>query len=236
MALKDLVASKASLAEGAIEEIVGDFARFDPDHRVIIFTPEAHELSRKAKVLIYLVALQGWPFVLDEPVPVDAKPGEIEEHTGIPGGTLRPMLKELKDRNVIIERGGRYSVRAAALRAIKEEIDGLSSSSRSRRSRLASAQEAALEKGTKAKAKRARGSSDTSNLQEQFNALIDGGFFDNPKSLAELQKQFHKQAIIVPQTSIPPYLLGAVRSGRLERDKADLNGKRVWVYTRKRKQ
>jgi hypothetical protein len=228
------------LTEDAIEEIVAEFARFDPDHKAIVFTPESYKLSSKVKVLIYLVALQGWPFVLDASVPVDAKPGEIEEHVGIPGGTLRPILKELKDRNVITERGGRYSVRAAALRVIKEEVGGKSSAPHAKRSGRkspsASGQERALEKATTGAAgeKRSRRSSNTNNLQDQFNALIDGGFFDKPKSLSDLQKQFHKQAVIVPQTSIPPYLLKGIRSERLERDKVDVNGRRVWVYTRKR--
>jgi hypothetical protein len=240
MALKDLIASKAALAEDAIEEIIGEFARYDPDHRVIIFTPEAHRLSNKARVLIYLVALQGWPFILDDAVPVDAKPGEIEEHTGIPGGTLRPTLKELKDRSVIIERGGRYSIRAVALQAIKAELAGSASNSGSkkspRKSRSAPVEDNALEEGTTATLdeKRARRSK-TGNLQEQFDLLVDGNFFDKPKSLADVQKQFHKKALIVPQTSLPPYLLRAVRSERLDRDKADVNGRHVWVYTRKRK-
>jgi hypothetical protein len=49
MALKDLIASKASLTEDAIEEIVAEFARFDPDHKAIVFTPESYKLSSKVK-------------------------------------------------------------------------------------------------------------------------------------------------------------------------------------------
>ena len=94
MGLKDLIASKSSLAEDVIEEIVSEYVRYDTDHKAVFLTPEGHELSGKSKVLIYLVALQGWPFVMDDVVPTDAKPGEIEEHTAIPGGTLRPLLKE----------------------------------------------------------------------------------------------------------------------------------------------
>ena len=93
MGLKDLIASKSSLAEDVIEEIVSEYVRYDTDHKAVFLTPEGHELSGKSKVLVYLVALQGWPFVIDDVVPTDPKPGEIEEHTGIPGGTLRPLLR-----------------------------------------------------------------------------------------------------------------------------------------------
>ena len=244
MALKDLVASKSSLAEDVIERIISDYVRFDPDHKEIVFTPEAHGLSNKAKTLIYLVALQGWPYVMEETVPLDAKPGEIEEQTNIAGGTLRPLLKELKDRNVISERGGRYSVRAAALRTIQGELGGMaagSSSSERRNPRKQKSEEgsnAAIETGTiddqtsnsKKKARRMSGG----NLAERFQSWIDDGYFDEPRSLADAQARFHKEALIVPQSSLPKYFLKGVRSGQLDRDKAEVNGKTVWVYSRKK--
>ena len=238
MALKDLIASKASLAEDVIEEIVSEFVRFDPDHKAVVFTPKAHGLSTKARVLIYLVALQGWSFVVDDPVPADAKPSEITEHTGIAGGTLRPVLKELKDRHIIVQRGGRYSVRSVALQAIKSELGGsaINSTKPNRKSKLRADHdgESESEPPSEATGKRGRRSSGINKLGEEFDALINGGFFNKQKTLADVQQHFHKRAMIVPQTSMPPYLLKAVRSGQLERDKIEVNGRAVWAYTKKR--
>jgi hypothetical protein len=244
MALKDLVASKASLAEDVIEQIISDYVRFDADQKEIVLTPDAHGLSNKAKILIYLVALQGWPYVLDEVVPVDAKPGEIEERTNIAGGSLRPLLRDLKDRKIISEKGGRYSVRAVALRTIQDELDGKTAGSTSgkrsarRKQKSEEVSEAATDSASnddppsdsKKKSRRSAGG----GVAERFQSWIDSGYFDKPKSLGDVQERFHKEAIIVPQTSLPSYLLKGVRSGQLERDKAEKNGKTVWLYSRKK--
>lgn len=241
MGLKDLIASKSSLAEDVIEEIVSEYVRYDTDHKTVFLTPEGHELSGKSKVLIYLVALQGWPFVVEDVVPTDPKPGEIEEHTGIPGGTLRPLLKELKDRRIIVEKGGRYSVLSAALQSIKKEL-GATPSVSARRSkpkkRKANSKSDSeveqtseiAEAGSSAKKKAVRKSASTANVAERFTLWIEQGYFNDWKTLSDVQKRFHKEAVMVPQTSMPSYLLGAVRAGRLEREKHDINGRTVWVY------
>jgi hypothetical protein len=239
MGLKDLIASKSSLAEDVIEEIVSEYVRYDTDHKAVFLTPEGHELSGKSKVLIYLVALQGWPFVMDDVVLTDPKPGEIEEHTGIPGGTLRPLLKELKDRRIIIEKGGRYSVLSAALRSIKKELGSTPPASAARskpKKRKAIPNNEAeetneiAEVGSSAKKKTVRKSVSTANVAERFTLWIGQGYFNDWKTLSDVQKRFHKEAVMVPQTSMPSYLLGAVRAGRLEREKHDINGKTVWAY------
>lgn len=241
MGLKDLIASKSSLAEDVIEEIVSEYVRYDTDHKTVFLTPEGHELSGKSKVLIYLVALQGWPFVMDDVVATDPKPGDIEEHTGIPGGTLRPLLKELKDRRIIIEKGGRYSVLSAALQSIKKELGSVPSASTARskpRKRKANSKpdneakdtSELAKPGSSAKRKTVRKSANTANVAERFTLWIDQGYFNDWKTLSDVQKRFHKEAILVPQTSMPTYLLGAVRAGRLEREKQDTNGRTVWAY------
>lgn len=238
MALKDLVASKASLAEDVIEQIVSDYVRFDTDQKEIAFTPAANDLSNKARILVYLVALQGWPFVLDEMVPADAKPGEIEQQTGISGGTLRPLLKELKDKSIITEKSGRYSVRAIALRTIQKELDGVGgpSAGRSmRKSRRRARMAADASPENPADVKKKGRSSSTPGVGERFQSWIADGYFDKPRTLSDVQQRFHKEAIIVPQTSLPGYLLKSVRSGQLNRDKGEVNRKTVWFYTRVKK-
>lgn len=235
MALKDLIAEKGIAAEQTIEEIVRDHVRYDPDEKAIAFTPAANQLQNKAKVLVYLVALQGWPFVTKESVPVDAKPREITEHTGIQGGTLRPILKELKDRRVIAERSGRYFVRPATLSTIKAELNVAEEDVKPRRvPKRARAKVTANPKVEAASderrdARRQPGKK-TGNVAARFSKWIDDGFFDAPKTLADVQKRFHKEAIMLPRTSVPQYLLKAVRSGKLTREEADINKKRVWVY------
>ena len=62
MALKDLSVETA-LTEGAIEAIVTGYVRYVTSEKKLELTPEGAKLSGKAKVLIHLVALQGWPYV-----------------------------------------------------------------------------------------------------------------------------------------------------------------------------
>ena len=243
MALKDLVAQKAKLTEEAIETIVSDYVRYDIEEREIIFTPEATELSNKAKVLIFLVAQQGWQFVQDEAIDVGMAPLQLEEFLGIQGGTLRPTLKDLKDRNLLAVKSGKYSVRSTSLDAIKAELGGHGRSAPRKPKRTgnkraskptddssSSVDEAAVPK--KAPVKRAKNSAQPSQGPgEAFNRIVAEGFFDDGHTLAQLQTRLHQRAIIIKQTSLPKYLLAAVRDGRLTREKKEVDGKKVWVYT-----
>ncbi|HVJ33777.1 MAG TPA: hypothetical protein VND94_11720 [Terriglobia bacterium] len=243
MALKDLVSKRAALTEGAIEEIISSYVRFDPEERVVIFTPNASGLQNRARILVYLVALQGWPFVSDEEIPIDAKPSEIEEHIGIQGGTLRPILKELKDRHIVSERNGRYFVRPASLEAIKAEFgtSGKDTSASNRivrvRKRLNHDQKQVVAPNQTEEVKesaRRKQIKKTGNLKDRFIKWIADGFFDAPKTLSDVQKRFHKEGLIVPRTSVPKYLLQAVRSGELVREEKEVNQRRVWIYQREK--
>lgn len=122
MPLKDLTIKGTVLREKQIEELVSDYVRYDPETKEIILLPAANSLKNNAKILLYLVALQGWSFVTKDPVPTDATPANIEHALHIPGGTLRPALKGLKESHMILAKGRSYSIHPAALPHIKDVV------------------------------------------------------------------------------------------------------------------
>ena len=243
MALKDIVAQKAQLTEEAIEAIISDYVRYDIEEGEIMFTPEATGLSNKAKVLVFLVAQQGWQFVRDEATDVGMAPSYLEEFLGIQGGTLRPILKDLKDRNLLAAKAGKYSIRSTGLDAIKAELDRHSKSkpqkprkTKKRRTlRPTGDSDFGVDEPSvpkKDSVKRAKSSARAAKgLGEVFNGIVDEGFFDNGGTTAQLHTRLQERAIIIKRTSLPQYLLAAVRGGKLTREKQDVDGKIVWVYT-----
>ena len=243
MALKNLVAHKAQFTEEAIEAIVSHYVRYDVEEFEIVFTSEATALSNKAKVLIFLVAQQGWQFVVDEGIDVEVEPSRMVELLGIRGGSLRPVLKDLKDRNFLTKKSGKYSVRSSSLDAIKVELDGRGGATPRPKKRAAKKRSADVDAEAKTDlditpnpqqtpAKRAKNSTHVRpRPSEAFKDVVDEGFFDEGRSLAELQARLHERGIIIKQTSLPGYLLAAVRGRRLMRKKQEVNGKQVWVYT-----
>ena len=256
MALKDLVVEKGALDEAMIERIVEPYLRYDVDAKEIHFTHAFTSLPNKAKILVYLVALQGWRFVTEEPMPEDARPAEIEAATGILGGSLRPTLHNLSESRQVYERKSRYSVRGTSLSMIEAELNGggqerpaarrHSSARRGKSSKKITGAGKAVAEGedmvgdlfaeegeaTDGGAKKARKvGSKTGNVAATFERWINEGLFDEPRTVLDIQKRFRKEAIMIPRTSLPGYFLAAVRKGRLTREEVQANGRTVWAYT-----
>jgi hypothetical protein len=111
------------LTEEQIESIVAEYARFDTTDDVIVLLPSASALTNRQRVLIYLVAMRGWPFVKeDDPPPTAATPAELEKALNIAGNSLRPIPKRLKDARLIDESDGRYSVNPVTFPFLKKEL------------------------------------------------------------------------------------------------------------------
>lgn len=228
MALKDLVISKAVLSEQAIEKIVAPYVHYDCENKQISLSHEGARLPAKKRVLIYLVALQGWPYVAEETIPTDASPTDLEDQIGSPGGTVRPMLMDLTDRHLVNRNNGRYSVRASNLHAITQELEGKSSARTARAS------------PRKAKAKTGNGKSNNRRPKlgkrrsqvAVFDRWIDEGYFDTPRTQADVVKKFRQVGMMVSSTSVPQLFLKAIRSERLLREEREVSGRNVWVYYR----
>src|SRR5579863_2800605 len=252
MALKDLIADKDTLDEAAIEQIIAAYVRYDIEEHSIIPTPAFGDLSNRAKILVYLIAVQGWKFVVDDPVPSDARPVDIENATGIPGGSVRPILRELSDTRILAEKNGQYSVRSTAFANIQRELSGNQTAPAPRRARSARRQkrsdqppantkvdeeaadediseaEGATGKGRAKRTRRAVGK--THDLGERFSRLIDDSFFDEPKTAKDVREHFRKNAVQVRPTSLPWYFIQAVQDQRLTREEIEEKGRKVWAY------
>lgn len=236
MALKDLVADHREIAEETIEKIVAAYVRFDPTAGKIIWTPQGNTLSNEARVLVFLVAVLGWQYVVDDPKPVSTKPGDLEGELAIPGGTLRPLLKKLKDTHLLTAVDGNYHAQLANLDSIEAAIAGASpgARARSRTHRSAArakpvAEEAGKENVGSTAGKRKRGSS--GQLKTFLSKWVDDGYFSKAKTLSNLLERYHEHGVITKQTSLSGLMLDAVRNGLLARTKIDVSGKEVWAYT-----
>ena len=236
MALKDLVADASKLTEEAIEEIIADYVRYDPSAQAIIFTPSGTSLGNERKILVYLVALVGWKYIVDDPQGDPTKPADLEKAVGIPGGTLRPILKKLKDGHLVSAPDGHYRVQPANLDAVSKVISGEKvlnpPKPRSGSKALKKGPSTADEGREKSDGKGQKSKSSVGDLRGTLEKWINDGFFDQPKAIGDIQNRFHERAIIVKQTSLSPLLVRVVRDGLLERTKCDVGGKQLWTYSK----
>lgn len=221
MSLRDLVAKKSDIAESVIEAIVSKYVRYYVDTLEIGFTPECASLSSESKVLAYLVAILGWQYVTDKPPSISTKPADLERVLGIPGGTLRPLLKNLKEAHLIARSDDGYNVREGNLEAVAAAVNGEKKTARRKTAKPTS----------KVKTKAAANKSTSGNpISSKLDKWVTDGFFKTPRTLKSVHERFHEQGVIAPQTSVSGPLLRAVKQGRLGRRKIFENGKAIWAY------
>ena len=123
MALKDLIIDQDEDLEKRIERLISGRICYGLDPHEIVFTFEGSSLSNLATVLMYLVAALGWKYV-DENFSVPrTKPADLEEALGIPGNSLRPILKKLHDQNLIKRSNGEYFICVANLAYVERTLN-----------------------------------------------------------------------------------------------------------------
>jgi hypothetical protein len=235
MALKDLIADRSKLTEAAIEEIVRDYVRYDPGTFEVVLTPAALALSNDAKILVVLTAIAGWEYVVDEVRPVDTKPAALERTTGIAGGTLRPILKKLKDGHLLFSTSDGYAVRVANLEAIGRVIKGEKATARPApgKSKRGATRDVAPNEGGGSSSEnslsKSRGKTRVP-IRASLARLLDTGFFAEERSLSQVVARLHEMAIIAKTTSLSGPIAELVRSGKLARKKVSEGGKDIWCY------
>lgn len=96
------------------------FARIYEDHGKLQvgFTKEGDALTVRERLLIFFLARKA--LHLEKGADEAITPKDLEAETGISGGTIRPILKQLKDERLVVQVEGGYIARNHALQAINE--------------------------------------------------------------------------------------------------------------------
>jgi len=100
----DAIVISSEVVEGENRKLLADllkpYVRIDPDTGSIHFIKYPPPLSAKQHILVYLLAKLALSSKKPEYSPA-AQPKEIEEATRLPGGTVRPKLRQLLEEHVI---------------------------------------------------------------------------------------------------------------------------------------
>jgi hypothetical protein len=258
VALKDLIVSHAELTEEQIEKIVAPYARYDLVAKSIVLLPSAMTLSNRQRVIVYLVALRGWPFVVSEDAPpTSATPAELERSLQIPGGTLRPILKDLRDARLIEATDGRYSANPVTLPFLEEELQRVGDQSNGARQQRPKARAARtnhtapeVSSGATQESDEASPPAKTNEMRRRatrarraatvagggpmarLQSLIREGWFAQPRTTQDILSYLEARGARYRGQDLTRQLLTLTRSGELKRQKRAPagSGKPVWHY------
>lgn len=103
-----------------LAETIFPFARVDGETQEIGFTAEGEALTTREKLLVFLLmrkAMMLRGVIVKETMP----PAEIAKATGMPGGTIRPVLSQLYSDKLVRkdkEEDGGYFVPASRIKEI----------------------------------------------------------------------------------------------------------------------
>ncbi len=122
----DQLVMKTEEVEGEYRELLAELlkphVRIDPDTGKVFFVPYPPRLNTKQHVLIYLLAKLAISQKNDRFDPI-ATAKEVEDATGLPGGTVRPKLTELFRERVISKSEAGYFVEAANLHKARSILE-----------------------------------------------------------------------------------------------------------------
>ena len=130
MSLNSLYEESASIDENLLTGVLSPLIRLVPnpteESEAIRPLPAFDDLRRRQKVLTVLITQRARVSLGDIGVEsLGVSPAQIEEWTGIPGGSLRPLLRRmLTDRIVVQPDRGRYQVPPYAMERAAKEITG----------------------------------------------------------------------------------------------------------------
>lgn len=218
MALQDLVVNNKQISVELVEKLLKGRVELIQEDKKVNLTKSGMGLPNKGRILLFLAGGKAWELLDGEAWATS--PGDMEEFLGIPGNTLRPILKELADSFLVKSDKGRYQILSKGI----YELESLLEKGENQKSSFS---DNSLRPGEAAPVRKtASGPSKSKAIEE----LINEGYFSDSRELSEIQAELGRRGISVKLTSLPSYILPLVRKKVLTREyKAKGKGK-VWVY------
>ncbi|GEM_PF-3430077 len=218
MGLQDLVINNKQISTELVENLLKGRVELVQEGKKVSLTREGMRLPKKGRVLLFLVGGKAWEFLDDGAWSVS--PGDMQEFLGIPGNTLRPILKELADKYFVKSEKGKYQVLSKGI----YELESLLEKGVSQKSGVSDGDS---KLGKSASIRKTAGGPSRSKAIE---GLIGEGYFSDLRELTEIRVELGRRGISTKLSSLPSYILPLVRKKILTREHKIKGRGKVWVY------
>lgn len=223
MTLEDLIISKTKISEGLIEKTLRGNVKLVEESLEVYLLPETKDLQNNSRILLYLTGKKAWSLLKNKEILTPIV--ELSNNLGIKGNTLRPILKELRDQQLVESKEGKYHILPMGISRLEKILEDYNKEPPDK----AGVRQTVKKRKSGRKAKRSV--SDTGVISGLLQKLINQGFFNQPRGLSEIQKELKKNAVNVALTTLPSYVIQLIRNDVLFREKQRKGNRMVWVYS-----
>jgi len=221
MSLNDLVVTNKEISENLIEKVLKGKIELLREGNKVILTREGLRYPNKLKVLLFLAGGKAWE-LLDK-VSLSFSPGEMEKTIGIPGNSLRPILKELSDNYLASSDEGKYQIPAKGIYELEKLLDSAT--------KVDQNVQKSMSKRTGVPRSTKKGNSPSKS--DAIEELIKDGYFSTPRDNSEIISELGRRGVTIKPTSLPSFILPLLRNKFLTRDHKLKDKRKVWVYKTK---
>ena len=219
MALQDLVVNNKQVSAELVESLLKGRVELIHEGKRVNLTKEGMQLSNRGRVLLFLAGGKAWE-LLEETETWSSMPGDMHEFLGIPGNTLRPILRNLADSFFVKSEKGKYQILPKGiyeLESILEKGENKKNSTSGNNS-------------NPGKAKSSRKTTGSFSKSKAIEELIKEEYFSDSRELSEIRVELGRRGISVKLTSLPSYILPLVRKKVLTREQKSRGKGKVWIY------
>ena len=121
MALQDLVMNNKQISADLVENLLKGRVELIQEGKKVILTKDGMRLPNRSKILLFLVGGKAWELLDGDGW--SSSPSVMEEVLGIPGNTLRPILKSFTDSFLVKSEKGKYQILSKGIYEFETILD-----------------------------------------------------------------------------------------------------------------